>query len=116
MISRRVCRLPLSGSAWSQQTTISCVPELAGVFILHGVTCHSFRRDCLFSHSAHSALFINTQTQEVLFIRQSDRDQLGVRRMPAQRGDCVKRLRMYLEGVGVGGLRSAKQLVSVRNI
>ncbi len=32
------------------------------------------------SHSAHSALFINTQTQDVLFIRQSDRDQWGVRR------------------------------------
>lgn len=53
-------------------------PYLAHVFILHGVTCRGFHRDCLLSQSVHSALFINTLTQEVLFIRQSDRDQLGV--------------------------------------
>lgn len=82
-ISCCVCRHLLSGSRRGgrglRQATISCALELASVFILRAVTCRSFRRDCLLSHSAHSALFINTQTQEVLFIRQSDRDQLGVR-------------------------------------
>lgn len=72
----RVCRHLLSGP----RTTVSRAPEPARVFILHAVTCGSFHRYRLLSHSAHSALFINTQTQEVLFIRQSDRDQLGVRR------------------------------------
>lgn len=65
---------------------------LSSVFILYAVTCHSFRRDCLFSLWAHSGLFINTPTQEVLFIRQRDRDRLGVRCRSTQRGDCVKPL------------------------
>lgn len=69
-----------------EQTTISRAPELAAVFTLRAVTCRSFHRDCLISHSAHSALFINTQTQEVLFIRQSDRDQLVVRRQASSKG------------------------------
>lgn len=98
-ISCRVCRHLLSGSGEAAERL-----ELGGVFILCAVTCCSFRRDCLFSHSAHSALFINTQTQEVLFIRQSDRDQSGVGRTLAQRVDCVRSLRIY------GGLCSAKHL------
>lgn len=73
-----------------EQTTVSCVPELAGVFILGAVTCCSFRRDCLFSHTAHSALFINAQTQEVLFIRQSDRDQWGVREHACIKGQLCQ--------------------------
>lgn len=76
-------------------TTINCVPELDSVFILHAVSCHSFCRACLFWHGAHSALFINTQTQEVLFIRQRDRDQLEVRGTLAQRGDCFRPLEVW---------------------
>lgn len=93
-ISFLVCRHLLSsraeeGEAYSRPP-LTAGPESASVFILHFITCHSFRRDRLFSHGAHSALFINTQTQEVLFIRQSDRDQLGVRSTSAQRGECVE--------------------------
>lgn len=73
-----------------EQTTISCAPELASVFILRAVTCCSFRRDCLLSHGAHSALFINAQTQEVLFIRQSDRDQWGVREHACSKGQLCE--------------------------
>lgn len=83
------------GGRGLQQTTINRAPELDSVFILLAVTCHNFCRGCLYWHSAHSALFINTQTQEVLFIRQPDRDQLEVRRTLAQRGNYVKPLEVW---------------------
>lgn len=40
-----------------------------------GFTCLGFHRDTLLSHSARLTLFINTPTQEVLFIGAGDRDQ-----------------------------------------
>lgn len=94
----RVCRHLLSGP----RTTVSRAPEPARVFILHAVTCGSFHRYRLLSHSAHSALFINTQTQEVLFIRQSDRDQLGVRRRACSKRRLWRPLRTH-GGRGRGG-------------
>lgn len=82
-------------------------PELAGVFTLRAVTCRSFRRDCLISHSAHSALFINTRTQEVLFIRQSDRDQLVSETASQLKGAIVSNLGGYMgvfaKHLGSGG-------------
>lgn len=44
---------------------------------------------------SRSALFINAQTQEVRFIRQSDRDQLGAQCRASSKSDCFKPLRTY---------------------
>lgn len=88
VIRYRVCRHLLSDRA--KVAGAYSRPPLAAyrsclVCLFYTLSCAAaFRRDRLYSLCAHSALFINTQTQEVLFIRQSDRDQLGERRMPAQ--------------------------------
>lgn len=66
----------------TQETTVSGVPDLS--VYTETVTCRSFHKDCLFSHAAHSTLFINTPTQEVLFIGLSDRDQRRTKRWLCQ--------------------------------